>query len=433
MSWGDFQKEKLYKSGFNRLRNWKDDGQIDVWIHTNSKFFKRIFIMIPYVAEEEDEKTGKAKRIIKYFPYVSHEETNDFLNRKRNGEYYRCPLLRFTDWLTDNGYIDDDETVFEVSIDDRKRDRICSKADFLGDTKAGGDWKLAMKPSLQYVMAVIDNKNVEDGIVVTAETYSLGEAIKKVVRDRLESVGEEIGDPALNPYCFRWKFNPHARIPGEYYNAIALEREELTDEIKELIDQPGVDIDNWIIPGDVDFLRKIFEEHITIDNVPWDDLFNNVQEDYSTFGNVDVDEDDVEEQLSKPHDKKPKPKKPNKRTRASSKPKAKIEPEPEDDSVTICPTCKGKGKRRGKKCKVCDGTGEVEVDEDGNEDEEDVEESSEPEPPPSKKNTTKKRGRRARKPTPPPEDDEDMDECGHCNRSVPYDADSCPHCGVSFE
>lgn len=424
LSWGDFQKEKLYKGGYKRLRNWKDDGFIEVWIHTASAFFKRIFIMIPYIAEEKNEKTGRMQSVIKYFPYVSHEEIDDFVNRRKNREYYRCPLLRFIDWLTNNGYVDDDQTVFEVSIKDKKRDRICTKADFIGDVNAGGDWQLSMKPTLQYVMAVIDNSKPKDGIVVTAEKFSLGEAIKRAVRKEIDRKGPEIGDPHNNPYCFKWVFDPRSNSPANYYDAYPMERNELTDEIAELLNEPAQDMDDWIMPGDVDFLRKIFENHITIDDVPWDDLFDNTQEDYSTFGGTDIDNNEDESE----------PKKQTKRTRASSKPKP--EPEPEEDNSIVCPTCKGKGKRRGKKCKVCDGTGEIEVNEDDNgSDEEDTGESSEPEPPP-KKDNTRKRGRRARKPAPPPEPEEDegeMDQCDNCKSLIPQDVDSCPHCGVSFE
>lgn len=434
MSWGDFQNEKLYKGGYNRLRSWKDDGNIEVWIHTNSAFYKRLFIMIPYVGEEEDEKTGKTKRTIKYFPYVSHEEINDYISRKKNGEYYRCPLLRLIDWLTDNGYVDDDQTVYDASIGDKKRDRVCTKADFINDIPAGGTWQLSMKPTMQYVMAVIDNATPKDGIVVTAEKYSLGEKIKGAVRKEIDRKGPELGDPGNNPYCFKWVFNTNANNPNNYYDAYPYERVELTDDIAELLAQPAQDISDWVMPGDTDFLRKIFEAHITVDDVPWDDLFDNVHEERSVFGGTDTEEqDDVEEEKekkSKPKRGRPKSKK------SASKPEPEPEPEPEDDEsededsdTVTCPSCKGKGKKRNKKCKVCDGTGEIEApDDDGEPDE-----SPPPEPDKKQRRARKPKPKPKPEPEPEPEDDEGEDECGNCHKSIPYDANECPHCGCQFE
>jgi len=444
MSWGDFQKDRIFKGGYGRLRNWKEDGDIEVWIHTASQFFKRLFILIPYVGVKEDEKTGREIETIMYFPYVSHEEIEDYVNRKRNKQYYRCPLFRFIDWLEDNGHIGDEETVFSVSIGDRKRDRICTKADFVGD-KDLGDWRLNMKPSLQYVMAVIDNKNVNDGVVIAAEKFSLGEAIKRAVRQEIDRKGPELGDPGQNPYCFKWVFDSSARTPADYYQAYPLERVELTDEIRELLDGEGLDLTEQILPGDPVFLRKILEEHVTIEDVPWDDLFDNIHEEHATFGRKD--DNDEEEETP--------PKKPPKRAGGRKKPARKPTPPPEPENEEVeeeeveeeeieeettedvedegnwidCPSCKGTGKKRGRKCKVCNGEGQIESPDD----DEETEEEPKPEPPP------KKRQRRARKPAPPPEpdpepeDEEEMDECGGCGKSIPFDANECPHCGVTFE
>ena len=81
-------------------------------------------------------------------------------------------MCRFIDWLEDTDEIKDNATVWDASIGDRKRDKICTKADFVGNTDAGGDWRLTFKPKLQYVLAVVDDDDLDNGIVAISTELS---------------------------------------------------------------------------------------------------------------------------------------------------------------------------------------------------------------------------------------------------------------------
>lgn len=474
-TWGDFLTEKTFRGGFNRLRNWKEDGEIVIWLHTNTRIYKRLFHMVPYAGIKKDENTGKERKSILYLPFVCHENVNDVIRNGKRHEPSRCPICRFIDYLKNNGDIDDVETVWDSSIGDRKRDRICTKADFVGDVEGGGDWRLTFKPAIQYVMAVIDHDNLSEGIRVATEKFSLGEKIKKAVLKEIDRRGQELGDPDLNPYAFKWVFDSSARQAADYYDAYPFERAEITPEIEDLLSQEALDLNPWISPGDTSILREAMEAHVTVDDVDFDMLFDSVLPNQGTEQPDEPEEAAVEEDESKPEPKPKKAKKakaeeaPKKNTKKASKdkkeaapkkrkiapkPEPEPEPEPEDseeddeevaeEETTVemmtCPSCKGKGKKKnGKDCKVCDGTGEVEAPDD-----DDDEEEEEPPPPPPKKekpkNTKpKQKTRTVAKPAPEPEPEdeeeevEEVAECGRCGKDVPTSATSCPHCGATFQ
>lgn len=433
-AWGDFLKEKTFGGGYNRLRNWKEDGEIVVWIHTKTLIHKRLFHMVPYVGQREDEDTGKKKTSILYLPFVCHEDVNEYLRLGKNFEPMHCPLCRFIEHLKNNGNIADGETVWDSSIGDRKRDRVCTKADFVGDTDGGGDWRLTFKPSIQYILAVIDNDHPGDGISIAAEKFSLGEKIKSAVQKEIDRRGPDEGDPDRNPYAFKFVFNSKSRTPSDYYDAYPLDRIEMTAEIEELLGQDAQDLSAWISPGDTKILREAMEAHVTVDDVDFDDLFDNVLE------NVGTKSDESEEApKSKPKSKpkaKPKERKVSKERKVAKEPEPEPDPEPEtqedDTPMMECPSCRGKGKKKnGKECKVCDGTGQVEAPDDD-------EEEEAPTPPPPKQTKGRTKERKVAPPEPEEEeksqdDEEDVAECARCHKDVAMSATSCPHCGATFQ
>lgn len=370
---GDFLKEKSYGSSFDRLRQWRDDGEAVIWIHTKSKMFKRLVHVIGYVTTEEDEKTKKEKDTIRFLYFTCHEEVSDYLNRKNSGFPHSCPMCRFIDWLENNDNIPNDEEVWRAAIGDKKRDKIATKADFTGNSDAGGDWRMSFKPTLEYVLAVIDDSEVDNGIVVAREKFSLIESTKSAIVNEMDRKGPELGNPELNPYAIKWKFNKRARKSTDYYDAYPYEQATLTDEIQALLEQPAIDLSVYVKPGDPTLLREIMEEHITVesDDVPFDLLFDNV---------AHVEESD-------------RPKKSREKTEKPRKPKEDVE-----------------------------------------EDVEEVEETKLCKKPADKRTRRVRQPKPAPEPEPEVTDEEDYpDECGNCFRGMPADATECPHCGARYD
>lgn len=449
--WGDFLNEKTLTGGFNRLRNWREKGEIVVWVHTNTRIHKRAFHMIPYVGMKKEEEGGRERKAILFLAFVCHENVMDMLRNGKRHVPQHCPLCKFIDKLKTNGKITDGETVWDSSIGDRKRDRICTKADFVGDTEGGGDWRMTFKPSMQYIIAVVDHDSPKDGIRVAAEKFSLGEKIKAAVQKEIDRKGVELGDPDRNPYAFKWVFNPKARAKTDYYDAYPFEKAVMTDEIRELLMQPELNLNAWIAPGDTKKLREVMEAHITVEGVDFDELFNNVLPNEGTSESEEIEETGEAEpavETKKPAEPAPKTKT---RTVAAPppeepKPEPPKEPEPPAEPETKymeCPSCRGKGtKKDGSQCKLCEGSGKVEAPEDEEPEPakapEPPKEEPKPEPKPAPTKAPEKKTRTVAAPPPPPPEPEEKEEevevaeCGRCHKDVPVSATACPFCGASF-
>lgn len=439
--WGDFLTEKTQRAGFNRLRNWREDGEVVVWLHTNSRIHKRGFHMIPYVGIKKDEGTGKERKAILFFAFVCHEDVMEVIREGKRHVPKHCPLCRLIHWLKGNGDIGDSETIWDSSVNDRKRDRICSKADFTGDTEGGGDWRLSFKAALQYIIAVIDDGKPGEGIRIAAEKFSLGEKIKSAVQKRIDSEGVEAGDPDRNPYAFKWVFNPDARVKTDYYDAYPFLQAKLTDEIAELLKAPEQDLTGWIAPGDTKRLREIMDAHVVVEGVDLDVLFDNVLPNQGTPSPDEEVEADAEPEV----ETKKTESKPAKTRSVAEKPKPepkkaepKPAPEPEEPKGPLmmdCPSCRGTGKKKDKTdCKLCGGTGKVEAPEEESE----AEATPKPEPKPTPKPAPEKKTRTVA-PEPEPEaqeaeaEAESVFECGRCHKDVPDSATACPFCGAKFQ
>lgn len=428
MSWGDFLNsesgggfgDKLY------LREWrKADGFILVWVHTASKFNHRLFHLVPY--EREIEQDDKKKKVIFYEAFVCHESVE---SRNRKLAPKHCPICMLIEQLAEDGTVSDDEIVWQAQVGDTKRDKVSNKADFCG--LEGGSWSGSFQSRQQIVLVVVDDKNPSEGLRIATETFFLGEALKKAVHVEMDVNGPEEGDPHQHPYAFKFTYNPKAKLSTDYYNVYAYRKAELTEEIAALMSEPAMDIGTYLAPGDTGRMREIFEQHVMVD-VDMDALFADAIDDPELRGSIYSSSDDDE-------------KKPTKKKAARSRktvledtdteePEEKPAEEPAEEPTeetpegeqVPCDLCEGKGqlKRKGKtvECPICDGTGLV------TEEPEEPEEEEAPPPPKKKKAAPKKR---VAKPKPEPEPEEEMEQCMSCKRLVSPTASECPHCGAEF-
>jgi ribosomal protein L40E len=383
------------------LSKWKENKSVVVYLHTKSGLHGRYTHFIVYVTKDD-----KGKLKLAYLNYVCAEDYETQANN-RDHEPVKCPICLFRQWLRENENIADNETVWDASVGG-KYDKIITKADAIGE----GDWRNSFIPKHQSVFAVVNVEDLESGLHIMAESISLADSIGKVISDTIESEGEEEGDPDINPYPIKLKYNANASKPEDYYTALRFMKYKPKGEdkakIEDLLESDNLNLDGYTKSLNTKEVIEIMKATITVDF------------DFSLLG-VSSDDDD-EDDTKKTRKSSKKTSKKSKKTEEDDE----VVPEdnPDDDEIaddeedfddeedttktkTVdCEVCKGKGykivkskknpgKKVKKKCKECDGTGKVEVEEED-------------------------------------EEDEEMSECPECGAKIPDSAEECPKCGAEF-
>jgi hypothetical protein len=215
----------------------------------------------------------------------------------------------------------------------------------------------------EYVFTLVDNKHPDNGIQVSNETSLLGDKVKDVIADRLDSVGKEAGDPFRNPYAIKFMYNGEEENPQAKYKARALEQVVMTPLIKKLIietDPP--DVERMVAPFNQGEMRTYLETHCLLKSVPWDDIF-------------DVAEGDEEHEHEHTNGKSADDDADEGTTSDAA--------EPEEDDMVACDQCNKPMKATETKCANCGAEYDVEP-----------EEKKEPPPPPKqiKKRSEMKKG-----------------------------------------
>lgn len=124
-----------------------------------------------------------------------------------------------------------------------------------------------------YLMCVFDVGQPENKCVIAQEGEELGGKLQKLVRDRMESMGEDEGNPIIHPKVFRWKYNEGADL-GKQYDAIIIEKATIPDSIFAKFDDEPPDLNPITAPSNVPKLRALFEKYwVHAVKPPWNDLF----------------------------------------------------------------------------------------------------------------------------------------------------------------
>jgi len=436
------------KGGFGsgntgRLNDWREAGSVVVFLHADSGITARLFHLIPYATKDDD-----GKKVIRYFPFVCHEEPETYFSK---APAQHCPICRAIDQLADDGSVEDDEIIWSVKIGNKKKDRESAKEDFCGFKS--GDWRGSFKPRAQYVMAVVNTEKPEDGLQIDVEPQSLGDALMSVIRNEIDGNGQEMGDPRINPYAFKFTYDKDA-APKDMYDAFAYRRAELTNELAALLESPAIDIDSYIDPGDSKMLRQIMEQHFKAD-IDLDELFDNVLDEHEESSDEPADEPEDDgghdgpdmDNLCETCDGKGtigKKKMECPDCEGTGRANGSEEETSEEPEMVPCKTCDGLGTigKKKTKCPDCDGDGLVPADEDASEEEPEEEPKETKEERRKRKKREAERERRAKKKAEQEaakeaesEEGDDVGDvsCGGCHRMIPEDADKCPYCGVEFD
>lgn len=265
-------------------------GIVAVWRH-----------QFPRVVTFEDRRTKEQVQKVWSSNLVCWEDESVLKKQyKRNDDGTRmlapekCGACRFVEHirvLVDNGELAWTDPVLEFNGDDPKEDvtihagglynafaQDLSQAE-LSDLKEHGisplhAWKENAMAKMNYVFRVVDLSNVTAGTQIAIEPASLGDKVKGVIRDAIESDGDH-GHPIKNPYVIRWKYDPAKNIEfNKKYAALAMRKLPIPDDALEIVTESDApDISNLTDRFNARTVRSQLEQHCKIDGVPWDDLF----------------------------------------------------------------------------------------------------------------------------------------------------------------
>lgn len=307
------------------LGNWKEDGKIDLWVHPkgppNWVWYHRWFFV------GRDRETGEPRlRFVRFNSYEHERVLKDRFKRDRHGRLENppevCPFSKVLEWVWQAIAADElgvADVIFRIDVGDDVleihaggfcgwlQQRDLDPDDKKEAKKAGilikDVWKENCHARLGYIFRVIVDERPGDGCLIALESQALGDKMKKVIEDRQDDLGKDKGNPYKNPYAFRWKYDPRAQFAAKY-DAKPITSLELTDEVREVMEQAPPSIDSLIELSNIAELRMSMEDFWCHRRVtpPWDELFGEAErrfkeqakprDEFNYGANRDDDEDD---------------------------------------------------------------------------------------------------------------------------------------------
>jgi hypothetical protein len=343
------------------LKNWKEDGDIVIWLHPKAGIVPLWHHTWYTVGRDKDNKT-----VMRSIRFNSLEKESILKRRNRrdddgNREFPPeiCPFSKFTEWLYQqvrHGHIN---WVDEVFLFDEPKDPLVLHAGgILGMFKKGDDeltkeeirelrqahiqrtdaWKESCEPRLQYVFRIVRNDDPDAGCLIALEAQALGDSIKTVISDRIDDFthkhgeveGKRLGNPFVTPYAIKWAYDEKQSF-SKRYAARAMTQCELTPEIQAVFDRDPADIKELTRPSNILQLRQSMEAHWALKDVvpPWDEIFGEAEEELAGTAAVDDDETAFPFGANETQAKGGQPG------------KVAAAQEPEDDGMVECNVCDG--------------------------------------------------------------------------------------------
>lgn len=311
MSLDSFLGHKSRDAGAAYLGSWKEDGQIDILLHTKADIASKWTHGIVEVKLVKDGKNDDAEEVprFRWNGYTCWEEESvlqrqfkrDYDTGRRKFPPVICPDCLLLEWLreqVESGELSWTEPVFKFRAIDKDgdeeiklyhagglygafgtRDMSDEQEDELKAAKIvrREAWKESIIAKMSYVFSVLPYADPSKGVVVATETASLGDKVKSLIMKTREEFGDEEGDPRKNPYVIRWKFDDGKNVPfDKKYDAVRMSKLKITEEMMEAITSgDGPDIDPYLRVRDPYVHRAMLEEACVLKKVkiPWDAIF----------------------------------------------------------------------------------------------------------------------------------------------------------------
>lgn len=345
------------------LKSWTDKGSIRIWLHTRRFPIARWSHNIPQLVVFEDKDTRAQMKAYWGRPHICWEDETFLKSQYRrddegeleDGRPKKCSICRLVDVIyrgIASGQVDWTAPVFRFEgSSDPKNDQVLHAGGITGlfnSNKLSDEQKAHLKSKgirqseawrenahakLQYVFCVVDHDDLKSGVQIAPQAGMVGDKLKSVIADARASLGDEDGNPMVNPFCIELTYDEKAPI-NKRYHARRIEKHKMTPEIERLIRSEPPDLSQSMLPFNQKSLRAFLERHAVID-LPWDQIF-----DVPVFVPAGAEEDPGEEPQGVP-EKRPQaapPPAPSSRRAVNMVPcEACKKPMPED--ATKCEAC----------------------------------------------------------------------------------------------
>lgn len=314
--WGDFLRHGGSFGGSGYLKDWKDEGSIDVWLTPAGGWETRWAHQFNELGKKRDKKQAEYDGV-RFLRMVCHE-TEAILKRqrKRNDDGSRqfppaiCPfdktlehirmgvitgrigltqkVFKFeTDQefkeITAGGFtglygLDNDKLFRVLGVDDYKK----QEAVLAEMRKAGIErdevYKEVGWPRMEYLFRVIQIAAPDDGYVIANVAEALGQKVRKSFNDRIVATAKSRKpfNPNTDPLALRWLYDDSKDF-SDKFDVIHLSEEEVTPEIEDAITSKPPSLNEARQRFSIGKCRELFEKHCLIE-MPWDEIFRAAEE-----------------------------------------------------------------------------------------------------------------------------------------------------------
>lgn len=313
------------KRGGNFLKGtWKDDGRVQVLLHTNNPMSPLQRHQYRRIAEKKDDSGRVVEHVVytENFRCLEPEKVIDeihfrdrttgarenppticpmclmdefvwqLIKRGMNGHKldWRTPLFQFAapgkpvELIYAGGMVGLFQSQ-KISDEEKKLVRelgILQKQPYPNYALRPGEdyaFKQNLRPRLEYVFVVADMSDIESGMRVAIEGAGVGAAMKeemaKVMKKaEIEKGSRDFGNPVLHPYPFLWEYNKKAEKPSDKYKATGLTGTQLSPFALQLIRGERPDTGGLYRVPNLKKMRMALEAHSNPNvKLPWDYFF----------------------------------------------------------------------------------------------------------------------------------------------------------------
>ena len=327
---GSFLTHSTNASGSGFLKNWKETGEIVVWLHPEAKLWSVWNHTWYRYGKEHDSETDKDFNVI--IPQrLLCLENEKLLKRQhfRNDDDSRemepeiCPLDLCIEWLRGEinaGRLEWSTPVFkfesESPIPEDNNDVILYAGGFTGLflkkdktrrelaelNKAGIKEKEAYLQNgaarLQYLMAVASAEDLDAGWLLAMEAPTLGNKLKKEIKAEINRCDGNVqeGSPKYNPYPFQWTYDENKDF-SDRYEVVAKSRTKPSKEVLQLLKEDPPNVDHLTQPPKLGSLLASMKQHALIE-MPFDKFFKLAAKEFG----METDDEEPAEKPARTHD-----------------------------------------------------------------------------------------------------------------------------------